>query len=72
MANAKKCDRCGSFYIENETIPSEYVVNSILGGVNTVTVKGNSDEHFDLCDSCLEKLFKFLNNEELFGELEEA
>lgn len=73
MADAKKCDRCGGFYIENESIHSKGRVNGgVIGGIYTVTINDDRDEYFDLCDPCLKKLFKFLNNEELFGELEEA
>ena len=52
MADAKKCDRCGKFYIAN-------FVGCVILGENT---QGNASKHFDLCDECIGKLRHFMNN----------
>lgn len=51
MADVKKCDRCGKFYIVNS-------VGCVILGENT---QGNASMHFDLCDECIGKLRHFLN-----------
>ncbi len=59
MAQAMKCDRCGGFYtIENRiNILHKYQI----GGLAIETPKGNIIQHYDLCDSCISKLLKFMN-----------
>lgn len=59
MSQAMKCDRCGKFYtIENR-------VNTLhkrqIGGLAIEISKGNVIQHYDLCDSCISKLLKFMN-----------
>lgn len=50
MANAKCCDRCGKYYeIKNST---DY------NGVNLIIE--NREQHFDLCDRCVDKIKTFL------------
>lgn len=62
MSEAKKCDRCGKFYEENELMESKCsVLGSTIGGINTATKDGRKDEHFDLCDDCIKSLFAWLN-----------
>ena len=65
MSEAKKCDRCGEFYEENELMESKCSVpGSTIGGINTVTKDGRKDEHFDLCDDCVKSLFIWKNHPE--------
>lgn len=53
MADAKKCDRCGKFYITNE---QEFKGCSLKGR------RSNSPSiFFDLCDECAGRLWNFLN-----------
>ncbi len=53
MADAKKCDRCGKFYVENE---QEFVGCTLRHQVHCMESK-----YFDLCDECVGKLWTFLN-----------
>lgn len=58
MANAKRCDKCGGFYIVN-TIHQKLAVS--------VREEGQSWERMDLCDTCYEELrgfFGFTNIDE--------
>lgn len=65
MSEAKKCDRCGKFYEENELMESKCsVLGSTIGGINTATKDGRKDEHFDLCDDCVKSLFIWKNHPE--------
>lgn len=56
MSDAKKCDRCGKYYVRNKKT------------FNCVTYKGVSvlqdnlrpPMWFDLCDDCITELFEFL------------
>ena len=53
MADAKKCDRCGKYYITNE---QEFKGCSLKGR------RSNSPSiFFDLCDECAGRLWNFLN-----------
>lgn len=53
MADAKKCDRCGKYYITNE---QEFKGCSLRGR------RSNSPSiFFDLCDECAGRLWNFLN-----------
>lgn len=63
MANAKRCDRCGGFYINNEKKfrHNGYVVDC----VELESLERDFLARYDLCDECLEKLSRFLNGEEL-------
>lgn len=53
MADAKRCDRCGSYYMENE---------------KTVSIRSTYDgsfTYYNLCDSCVEKIVSFMEQPEL-------
>lgn len=50
MADAKRCDRCGKFYIINK---QKFGGCSLKHRTQTM--------HFDLCDECVSKLWTFLN-----------
>ena len=67
MANAKKCDRCGSFYEKNIVKTKG---NSTLGGMAFICLQGNIRYILDndLCDECLNKLMRFLDGAELKAE----
>ena len=54
MANAKKCDRCGKFYVANR----QEFKGCMLKHCNLMA---SSNIHFDLCDECIGKLWTFLN-----------
>lgn len=54
MANAKRCDRCGKFYVENR----QEFTGCMLKHCNLMA---SSNIHFDLCDECIGKLWTFLN-----------
>lgn len=59
MAQAMKCDRCGKFYtIENQI---NILHKRRIGGLSIETSKGNVIQYYDLCDSCISKLLKFMN-----------
>ena len=63
MANAKKCDRCGKYYTNSE---KRYTVDGLyVGGITTLSIKGNSITKYDLCDDCIKKLLTFLDNIEV-------
>lgn len=68
MSKAKKCDRCGKFYEKNVVMKSKCsVIGSTIGGINTATKEGKTDEHFDLCDDCVKSLFKWKGKPEVKG-----
>lgn len=62
MALAKQCDRCGNFY---ENYGGENVESNGIAYI----YKGRDcsfhrvHETFDLCQDCLDKLYKFMKNE---------
>ena len=63
MANAKKCDRCGSFYDKN----LKYSVRGMqireeefVSGFEYTTTGGSFKARVDLCDGCLTELELFL------------
>lgn len=52
MAEAKKCDRCGKFYVYNK---HEFKGCNIRHRTDTT-----QSIYFDLCDECIVKLWNFL------------
>ena len=64
MANAKKCDRCGKYYMDGEKTAHD-ADGYYIGGITTLSIKGNSITKYDLCDNCIKKLMIFLDNEEV-------
>lgn len=54
MADAKICDRCGKFYVEN----MQEFKGCMLKHCNLMA---SSNIYFDLCDECIGKLWTFLN-----------
>lgn len=60
MANAKKCDRCGKFYVENTRFPVDQHGDYYIGGVMTMTTSGFHYKNYDLCDDCLKDFNEFI------------
>lgn len=66
MANAKKCDRCGAFYLGNELFPrTVYDTKTVVSGISYITENHRFIDSIDLCDDCIRKLHWFLNGREL-------
>ena len=63
MSNAKRCDRCGKFYVVGEK--SFRIRNSKVGALKVLDVNGYYIIEMDLCDECVEKLDRFLKGEEV-------
>ena len=53
MADAKKCDRCGKYYITNEQAPQGCCLRGRSRNPPSI--------FFDLCDECVGRLWNFLN-----------
>ena len=60
MANAKKCDRCRSYYDKNKGVKS--INGFFVRGVRLETSAPYMD--LDLCDSCISELYTFLGLDE--------
>ena len=64
MADAKKCDRCGKYYMDGE---KRYTVDSFpVGCIKLMSVSEDCIDYYDLCDDCVKKLMVFLDNIEVF------
>lgn len=63
MANAKRCDKCGGFYIVN-AIHQKLAVS--------VCMEGRSWERMDLCDTCYKELRDFFGFNCMIEEAENA
>lgn len=59
MAAARKCDRCKKFYEKNNGGKS---INGYFVRTIKICTTGPYEE-LDLCDDCIEALYKFLNKE---------
>lgn len=63
MAEAIKCDRCGKYYEENiEHRTNGSIIGGTISGIATVSSVRNIDKWYDLCDSCLSDLKKFMGD----------
>lgn len=77
MADAKKCDRCGDFYTMDDLFRlgnEEYINVKIFKCTSIGDGFKHSDDRYDLCPKCMEKLIAWLNGcaEIMFNtELEE-
>lgn len=73
MADAKKCDRCGSYYDDGSSKDKSFKVNGET--VYQIALINSSDRRiceYDLCDQCTRDLFHWMCNEEVdISELEE-
>ena len=59
MANAKRCDRCGKFYMGGDIYRGPYAPTIAYTSCDNTTIK------FDICESCLHSFVKFVDNERL-------
>ena len=63
MANAKRCDKCGGFYI----------VNTIYQKISVcIRKEGQSWERMDLCDACYKELLDFFGYNWMIEEVQDA
>lgn len=61
MANAKRCDRCGKFYMNDD---SRFKSRGIyVDYISLISKNGSVIDKYDLCNNCLEHLVKWLDNE---------
>ena len=72
MADAKKCDRCGSYYDDGRSKDKSFKVNGRT--VHQMALIDDCDNRiceYDLCDQCARDLFHWLCNEEEVEHKEE-
>lgn len=62
MANAKKCDRCGKFYLFNKEFLVDHHGDCYIGGITTMTTGGFHHQNYDLCDDCLKDFNEFIRD----------
>lgn len=61
MANAKRGDRCGKFYMNDD---SRFKSRGIyVDYISLISKNGSVIDKYDLCNDCLEHLVKWLHNE---------
>lgn len=72
MANAKKCDRCGDFYMEREITLFDNAIKTIAKAVQTIVSPNNKsviqdriETHIDVCPKCSKSLKMWLNEKEV-------
>ena len=58
MANAKKCDRCGDFYLDR---PADFTPHYRV----YECIPGYAEKMYDLCDMCLVELHDFLRGKKV-------
>ena len=63
MSKAKKCDRCGKLYEKNFTDRS--IKDCRVTGMDIVTTGNCTYDHYDLCDECIEDVYKFIESKKL-------
>ena len=59
MASAKKCDRCGCLY-ENNNIPDCDIINKEFWKYSIMKEYPYPEEKLDLCLSCWKELYTWL------------
>ena len=65
MADAKRCDRCGRYYDDENSKDKSFKVNGRT--VHQMALIDDCDNRiceYDLCDQCARDLFHWLCNEE--------
>ena len=61
MADAKRCDRCGKYYVQGE---KKYKIkDKKITGVIARSLWDNDNIRWDLCDECVEAFDKFMKME---------
>lgn len=61
MADAKKCDRCGTFYMRNNVaVYDEHGNLCYAARIKLIGSNGGLVRTIDLCDECHEKMSEFL------------
>lgn len=63
MALARKCDRCGSFYIPEPRKSNREKFNAINLINRTLGEATYSNGTYDLCPNCSDSLINWLNND---------
>lgn len=63
MAKAMKCDRCGKLYERNSTDRS--IKGCRVTGMDIVTTGNCTYNHYDLCDECIDDVYKFIESKKL-------
>ena len=59
MADAKKCDRCGKYYDNNEYEFGGYHAKGILLLFHEYTcIDSEEDDEYNLCDDCLKEFIE--------------
>lgn len=72
--DAKRCDVCGEFYIENNNRHCLAGIDECMTGIKTL-FDDHEDEWMDLCDTCIEKFTAWVNGEAeivMAGEIHNA
>lgn len=75
---AKKCDRCGKYYVENSISKDKFDIVCLVDGKRSIAIKkisetirvdGNykSEENYDLCDECMKSFENWLESCEREG-----
>ncbi|RGH19424.1 hypothetical protein DWV75_02375 [Ruminococcus sp. AF12-5] len=70
MSDAKKCDRCGKYYIRNKNTSLRYEGETVDYIKLDSAYRNITGRCFDLCNDCVHELFDFLHisNEPLIRE----
>lgn len=63
MSLARKCDRCGNFYIPKSHRSGGGEFNAITLIDRTLSNKYYENRTYDLCPNCSESLINWLNND---------
>lgn len=62
------CDRCRCTYTTNtKHATNGRICGGKIAGIAISTPLGELDSRSDLCDDCIEDLFKFMNNNDVLG-----
>lgn len=62
MADAKRCDRCGQFYLRQDK--SLFYKDSIICRIALLDIFDCAAKRYDLCDECCQELLEFLGEKE--------
>lgn len=62
MALARKCDRCGDFYVPETRKVNGDDCNAITLINRDLSNKYYANRSYDLCPNCLDSLLKWLSN----------